>query len=78
MLFGDGQINLVCNDYFRNRTFCRSEDGKINLWNLYNLLTGANKSSYIDNFPDRSVNAYSLTRELYASVMGKKDCWFLS
>ncbi|WP_343671721.1 DUF3871 family protein [Chitinophaga sp.] len=34
----------------KDDSFCREVDGSINLWTLYNLFTGANKSSYIDTF----------------------------
>lgn len=62
--FGESQLNTICNDYFRDQNFCRSADGSINLWKLYNLFTGSNKSSYIDTFLDRSTNAYTLINEL--------------
>jgi hypothetical protein len=50
LLYGDNQLSAICKDYYRDRSFCRDEDGNINLWKLYNLLTGSNKSSYIDSF----------------------------
>lgn len=78
MGFGDNQINSVCKDYYSDSSFCCNPDGSINLWRLYNLLTGANKSSYIDMFLDRSANAYSLTRELMTSLQADSDCWYLN
>ena len=75
---GDGQINNVCKDYYADNSFCSNPDGSINLWRLYNLLTGANKSSYIDQFLDRSANAYSLSRELMLALQNKSDCWYLN
>ncbi len=78
LLFGDGQINTVCKDYYDDRTFSRSKDGSINLWSLYNLFTGANKSTYIDNFLDRSVNAFQLAQELKGALMNKSECWYLN
>ena len=54
LLFGDQQIATVCRDYYRDKSFCRSSDGNINLWKLYNLFTGAAKSTYIDQFLERS------------------------
>jgi hypothetical protein len=77
LLFGDGQINTVCKDYFNDQVFC-TRSGNINLWNLYNLFTGANKSTYIDNFLDRSVNAYQLTRSLQNALENKEHSWFLN
>jgi hypothetical protein len=75
---GDAQINTVCRDYYTDRSFACNTDGSINLWRLYNLLTGANKSSYIDSFVDRSANAYNLTRELKAALQHGVDCWYLN
>jgi hypothetical protein len=75
---GDAQLNAVCKDYYTDSAFCCNADGSINLWRLYNLLTGANKSSYIDSFLDRSANAFNLTRELMAAVQNKAECWYLN
>jgi hypothetical protein len=57
--FGDSQINQVVEGYYNDPNFSRA-GGEINLWRLYNLFTGANKSSYIDRLLDRGVNASSL------------------
>lgn len=76
--FGDAQINTVCRDYYSDNSFCSNPDGSINLWRLYNLLTGANKSSYIDQFLDRSCNAYSITKALSDALNSKSECWFLN
>lgn len=78
MNLGDSQINNVCSSYYSDNNFCCNNDGSINLWRLYNLFTGANKSSYIDQFLDRSANAYNLTRELMAALQNKSTCWFLN
>lgn len=78
MNLGDSQINNVCSSYYSDNNFCCNNDGSINLWRLYNLFTGANKSSYIDQFLDRSANAYNLTRELMAALQNKSACWFLN
>jgi hypothetical protein len=50
---GDQQMAKVVRGYFINEHFACKEDGSISLWNLYNLLTEANKSSYVDTFLDR-------------------------
>ncbi len=78
LMFGESQLNTVCNDYFRDKAFCRSDDGTINLWNLYNLFTGSNKSSYIDTFLDRGVNAYDLAITLKEALDNRQGCWFLN
>lgn len=77
LLFGEYQLAAVVKDYFRNESFCRQDDGTINLWRLYNLFTGANKSSYIDTFLDRSVNAYSFAEQIRWALEGKQESWYL-
>ncbi len=62
--FGDSQLNQVVDGYYNDANFSRNEDGSISIWNLYNLFTGANKSSYIDRFLERSVNAGDVVRNL--------------
>lgn len=78
LMFGESQLNAICNDYYRDKSFCRSENGSINLWNLYNLFTGANKSTYIDAFLDRSLNAYQLVKELLLALQNQSECWYLT
>ena len=56
MLITDSQINTVAKAYINDKNF-GSLGNDISMWKLYNLLTGANKSSYIDSFLDRAVNA---------------------
>ena len=66
-------------DYYEDQNFSRMEDGRINLWNVFNLFTQANKSSYIDTFLDRNLNAFDFTRELQKTLNGNSDYhWFLS
>ena len=43
-----------------DENFSRGDNPEIDLWRVYNLFTGANKSSYIDTFLDRSLNATEL------------------
>lgn len=78
LLFGDTQLGRVCRDYYRDNSFCRDEDGNINLWRLYNLFTGANKTSYIDTFLDRSVNAFTFVNEIRRGLENRESNWFLS
>jgi hypothetical protein len=78
MQLGDTQIGAVVRDYYKDNSFCKDDNGDINLWRLYNLLTGANKSSYIDNFLDRSVNAYSFVERIKQSLKDGSDNWFLN
>ncbi|AWM14211.1 hypothetical protein DI487_10340 [Flavobacterium sediminis] len=77
--FTDGHINTIVKDYFEDDSFCRNEQGDINLWNVYNLFTQANKSSYIDTFLDRNVNAFDFTNGIQKALIGNGDYnWFLS
>ena len=73
----DTQIATVCRDYYKDNSFCRDKNGDINLWKLYNLFTGANKSSYIDNFLDRGVNAYQFIESIKFGLENKQSNWFL-
>lgn len=77
--FNDGQLNSIAKDYYEDSSFNRNEAGDINLWNLYNLFTQANKSSYIDTFLDRNVNAFDFTSSLLKTLNGNTSYhWFLS
>ena len=77
--FTDGHINAITKDYYEDESFCRDNAGDINLWNLYNLFTQANKSSYIDTFLDRNLNAFDFTKGIQQSLNGSSYYhWFLS
>ncbi len=77
--FTDTQIHTVAKDYFQDPNFKRGEDGMLNLWNMYNLLTGANKNSYIDQFLNRSVNAFDLVTGIGDALVNPYSPykWFL-
>jgi hypothetical protein len=74
----DAQLSTVARDYYSDRSFCRNADGNINLWRLYNLFTGANKSSYIDTFLDRNVGVTSFIVGLQNALKQGSQHWFLS
>jgi hypothetical protein len=78
LLFTDTQLTSVARDYFQDESFCRNESGDINLWRVYNLLTGANKSSYIDQFLSRAVNALDFTNQIAYALDDGNNHWFLS
>ena len=78
LLFTDTQMAVVAKDYFQNNSFCRNQQGDINLWRMYNLLTGANKSSYIYSFLERSVNAFEFTHQLQSGLSGGSSNWYLN
>jgi hypothetical protein len=52
--------------------------GKLSLWNLYNLFTGANKSTFIDQFLYRSVHAFEFTEKIRHALEGKAKSWYLN
>lgn len=79
LLISDSQISLMTKEYYSNSDFSRKEDGSINLWDFYNLLTGAVKSSYIDSFLDRNANAFSFTKGIGEALEGEGGHgWFLN
>jgi hypothetical protein len=78
LLFGDQQIGAVVKDYYKDSSFCKDEHGDINLWKLYNLFTGANKSSYIDSFLDKSVNAFKLLEQVRYGLESNGGSWYIN
>lgn len=75
--FGDNLTGIVVKDYYQDSSFCRNDNGDISLWNLYNLFTGSNKSSYIDAFLDRGLNAFQFTEGIADALEHKQLHWFL-
>ena len=79
LLMTDTQVGLVARSYFEDPDFGKDGNNTISLWKVFNLLTGANKSSYIDNFLDRAENASNLTSGLCMALYGDPEySWFLS
>ena len=77
--FNDSHINTMAKDYYEDKNFCRLDDGRINLWDVYNLFTQANKSSYIDTFLDRNLNAFEFTKGIQKTLSDNSSYhWFLS
>ncbi|REC48553.1 DUF3871 family protein [Chryseobacterium pennipullorum] len=77
--FNDSHINTMAKDYYEDKNFCRQEDGRVNLWDVYNLFTQANKSSYIDTFLDRNLNAFEFSKGIQKTLNGSPNYhWFLS
>lgn len=77
MLLTDTQINSVAKAYINDENFS-SFGNDLNMWKFYNLLTGANKSSYIDSFLDRSLNATEMAVGINAALHGdERYQWFI-
>ena len=79
MLMTDTQIGIVAKSFYNDENFSTIENGnEISMWNVYNLLTGANKSSYIDNFLDRAYNSTQLADWLNKALYGDSEyAWFI-
>lgn len=78
LFYGDSQLNAVCSGYYSDANFCRQGNGEINLWRLYNLFTGANKTTYIDQFLDRSMNALEFVSQVQLALEGRTNSWYLN
>ena len=76
LYMGDNQIGAIVKNYYKDDSFCRNENGTISLWNLYNLFTGASKTTYIDNFIDKSVTSFHFVSQLKEGLLYKNN-WFL-
>ena len=78
MLLTDSQINAVAKAYISDENF-GGTGGELNLWRFYGLLTGANKSSYIDSFLDRSLNASEIAMGISQALNNTSDSykWFI-
>ena len=79
MEFTDSHINSIARAYYSDENFAREGTATdIDLWRVYNLFTGANKSSYIDTFLDRSLNATNLISGIGRALEGDSDySWFI-
>lgn len=76
ILLTDSQINTVVKDYHSDADFCKQPNGDINMWKFFNLLTEANKSTYIDSNLERNSNAYEFVKHLVnRKKRGERD-WY--
>ena len=78
LLITDSQINNVCRDFYRSEHFGMKEN-EISLFDFHNLLTESNKSSYVDTYLHRAVNATEVSVGLNNVMLGidNKYAWFL-
>ncbi|MBR5603919.1 MAG: DUF3871 family protein [Bacteroidales bacterium] len=77
LLITDSQINNVCRDYYSNPNFGH-KDNSISMFDFHNLLTEANKSSYIDSYVQRAINATEMTVGICNALQGESEySWFL-
>lgn len=77
LLITDSQINSVCRDFYHNEAF-GMKDNAISMFDFHNLLTQANKGSYIDTYLHRAVNATEVSVGINNALHGdNKYAWFL-
>ena len=77
LLITDSQINNVCRDYYRNESF-GMRDNQISMFDFHNLITESNKSSYIDTYLQRAVNATDVAVGINNALHGdSKYSWFI-
>lgn len=73
----ESQASVIVKDYHEDENFKREQNGNISLWSLYNLMTGANKSSYIDRNFQRNANCFELVKHLGKSIETGAKSWYL-
>lgn len=78
LLMNDSQISSIAKDFYQDERFCKNEDGNINLWDIYNLFTSANKSSYIDGLVSKNTNAFNFTESISKNINSDSYNWFLN
>ena len=77
LLITDSQINNVWRDYYSNPNF-GAKNSTISMFDFHNLLTEANKSSYIDSYVQRGINATEVTVGICKALQGDSEySWFL-
>jgi hypothetical protein len=73
----ESQASTIVKDYHTDKNFAKESDGSITLWSLYNLMTAANKSSYIDRNFQRNANCFELVKHLGKSMESGTHSWYL-
>ena len=74
----DSQVNAIAREYYQDKSFCRNDNGDINLWKLYNLFTGANKTSYIDTFLDRGAGCTGFVQSIANQLESGGNSWYIN
>lgn len=71
---GESQLSSMVREFYQS-SFHKQEF--VSLWQFYNLMTSANKSSYIDSFTERSVTSLNLCQSLGNSLQTGEPHWYL-
>lgn len=74
----DSQISTIAREYYMDKSFSRNANGDIDLWRLYNLFTGANKTSYIDTFLDRGAGCSHFIQSIASHLETGANSWYIS
>lgn len=74
----DSQVAAIAREYYQDKSFSRNTNGDINLWRLYNLFTGANKTSYIDTFLDRGAGCSHFIQSIASHLETGANSWYIS
>lgn len=77
LAISDSQLNIVVKNYHIDPYFSKAENNTINFWNVYNLFTEANKSTYIDTNLERNLNAYEFINYLIKCMKSEQPNYFL-
>ena len=77
--FTDTHINVIAKNFYTDTNFsCDTLSREINMWRVFNLLTEANKCSYIDSFLGRAAFATLFSLGITDAIDGKGNFgWFL-
>lgn len=76
--FTDCHLTTIARAYYNDESFSCDNRREIDLWRVFNLFTGANKSSYIDSFLVRSRNAALFADGVAKALTGKSIYrWFV-
>jgi hypothetical protein len=78
LLLTDTQVSTIAKGYYADKDF--AGNGNISLWKMYNLFTGSVKSSYIDSYLDKALNARQFIEGI-ANVVTEKDdefAWYFN
>ena len=78
LLITDSQINNVAKQYIHDENFTGT-NSELSMWKFYNLITGANKKSYLDSFLGRSVIATEISLGMTEALNHRDEAysWFI-
>lgn len=76
----DSQLNNVVEAYHRDPYFKHKGHGDTNLWKLFNNVTGAMKSNYIDSHLEKSAIAHHFMNNLAGALNGEDNLcsWYIN